>query len=103
MEQMLVIIPILAAVVWYSFFSRIPFSRFVKRSAAFDILASLGNSKSEKILARGSISRFELWSLKRAHDRHILRQLGIGSFDQIAGMVAEPIDPQQKISIRRKA
>lgn len=102
MELVVVVVPILAAVIWYSLFAQIPFSRFIHRSTAFEILATLDNSERKAIFVRGSISRFEYWKLKRTHDRKVLAQLGISSFDQANGMLAEPLNAGSKLDIRRK-
>lgn len=102
MEQMLFILPIVAAVVWYALFYQIPFSRFPDSSTAFEIIQTLDETRSKEILMRGSISRLEYWMIKRSHDRKVMHDLGIKSFDQSIGMDIEPSVSGTRLDIRRK-
>jgi hypothetical protein len=108
MELAVVILPILAAVIWYSLFAQIKFSGLGNELVIMGILRTIDETTAQTILSRGTMSRLEYWSIKRAHDEEVKRQLGISSFEQARGIDAVSIDedlygPAQKLNIRPKA
>jgi hypothetical protein len=108
MELAVVIFSILAAVIWYSLFAQIKFSGLGNELVIMGILRAIDETTAQTILTRGTMSRLEYWSIKRAHDKEVKRQLGISSFEQAKGFNKNGLDEElygssQKINIRRKA